>query len=144
MPDYAESECDRWPGGLQNGLLIVWAWRMMRHSPPVGGFFRKLKSTPSHCRTPFTPFCPRGSSRLPVGVSQYLFNRFWNGSVPSGRVVPPHSKDRHGRDYAASRSVQPHTGVAATLSIRHNPALGIAPQIVWSDSRYTGCGRVSL
>src|ERR1035441_6171288 len=49
-------------------------------------------------------------------VSPYVFNRSWNDAVQSGRVVPPHSQDRHGQDYAASRGVQRLTGVVATLS----------------------------
>jgi integrase len=69
---------------------------------------------------------PRATG-LPAGVSQYVFNRSWNGPVGSDGVVLPNSQDRHGKDYAASRSVQPSTGVAATLSIRHSPGFGIAP-----------------
>ena len=85
---------------------------MMRHSPPVRGFCQKLKGPPSHCRPTFAPFCPHGSRGLPAGVSPYVFNRSWNGAVQSDRVVPPHSQDRHGQDYAASRGVQRLTGVS--------------------------------
>ena len=57
------------------------------------------------------------------------------GAVQSGGLLSPDSQDWHGQDYAASRSAQPLTGVAATLSIRHGPALGIAAEVMGSEVR---------
>lgn len=58
--------------------------------------------------------------------------RFVLGKSQSNRIVSslPTSQYGQGQDYAASRSAQPLTGVAAALSIRHSLGFGIAAQIV--------------
>ncbi|MGA7415244.1 MAG: hypothetical protein WBW33_32530 [Bryobacteraceae bacterium] len=57
------------------------------------------------------------------------------GAVQSDGLLAPDSQDRHGQDYAASRSAQPLAGLAATLSIRHSPALGIAAKVMRREAR---------
>jgi hypothetical protein len=65
---------------------------------------------------------PRG---FPPGF--HVLDVFLELRSPVGLGPSPRSRSQHGQDYAASSTVQPLTGVAATISIWHNPGLGIAP-----------------
>jgi hypothetical protein len=60
----------------------------------------------------------------------------------AGRT-PPRSPFRRGQDYAASRPVCPK-GVAAIMSIRHNPGFGIATKVMRRNPRNTGRRGVAL
>ena len=99
----------------------------MRHSPPVGGFSPKAEE---HTSSLSAAVC----TGLPARVKGGCLPGFRNtcsivlGTAQSSRIGSylPNSQDRHGQDYAASGNVQPLTGVATTLSIRHSPGFGIA------------------
>ena len=123
-----------------NGRRWMLAARMMRHSPPVGGFCQSTPHTVGRC-------LPGSADTVTLATCQGFAIRvrpFLKRRSPIGSGPAPPSQERRDQDYAASCNVQPLTGVAPTISIRHSPGFGIAAKIVRGNTRDSCCFGVRL